>query len=81
MNAARKRKEVDTSTYSGRFAIRLRALRDKTGMSADEFAEKHGFARTTYYGWEIGTSVPPLDSFPKLAEALGVSVRTLMPKE
>jgi transcriptional regulator with XRE-family HTH domain len=76
----RQRKEVDTSTYSGRFAVRLRALRDKTGMSADAFAEKHGFARTTYYGWETGVSVPSLDVFPQLAEALGVTVRNLMPK-
>ena len=78
---SRARKEVDTSTYSGRFAVRLRALRDKTGISADEFAEKHGFARTTYYGWEIGVSVPSLDVFPQLAEAFGISVRTLIPKE
>jgi transcriptional regulator with XRE-family HTH domain len=75
------RKEPDKETYSGRFAVRLRALRDKTGMSADEFAEKHGFARTTYYGWEIGVSVPSLDVFPQLAEAFGVSIRMLMPKE
>ena len=78
---SRKRKEVDTSTYSGRFAVRLRMLRDKTGMSADEFAEKHGFKRSTYYGWEIGDRTPALDEFPKLAKAFGIPVRTLIPKE
>jgi transcriptional regulator with XRE-family HTH domain len=78
---SRKRKEVDTSTYSGRFAVRLRMLRDKTGMSADEFAEKHGFARTTFYSWESGIRTPPLEELPQIAKAFGIPVRTLIPKE
>jgi transcriptional regulator with XRE-family HTH domain len=78
----RQRKEVDTSTYSGRFAVRLRALRDKTGMSADEFAEKHGFSRTTFYNWESGLRAPIIDDVLLiLAEHLNVEVRTLLPKE
>ena len=76
----RQRKEVDTSTYSGRFAVRLRMLRDKT-VSADEFAEKHGFARATYYSWEIGYATPSFDKLPELAKAFGMPVRTLIPKE
>ena len=78
---ARQRKEPDLTTYSGRFAARIRALRDKTGMSADEFAEKHGFNRTTYYSWEIGYATPSFDKLPELAKAFGISVRTLIPKE
>jgi transcriptional regulator with XRE-family HTH domain len=77
----RQRKEVDTSTYSGRFAVRLRALRDKTGMSADAFAEKHGFARATFYNWESGRKVPPLDKLPEIAKAFGMSIAKLLPKE
>ena len=77
----RQRKEVSPDTYSGRFAIRLRALRDKTGMSADEFAEKHGFARATFYNWESGIRTPTLEMLPKIAEAFGIPVRTLIPKE
>ena len=78
---SRKRKEVDTSTYSGRFAVRLRMLRDKTGMSADAFAEKHGFNRATWYAWEIGRMTPSFDKLPDIAKAFGLSVRTLIPKE
>jgi transcriptional regulator with XRE-family HTH domain len=78
---ARKRKAVDTNTYSGRFAVRLRALRDKTGRSADEFAEKHGFARTTFYNWEAGIRAPSLDMLPAIAEAFGMSIAKLLPKE
>ena len=80
-NVVNRRKEPDLSTYSGRFAARLRSLRDKTGMSADEFAEMHGFNRATYYGWEVGKSAPHYDLLPELAKAFGIPVRTLIPKE
>ena len=77
----RARKEVDTSTYSGRFAVRLRALRDKTGMSVEAFVEMHGFNRTTWYSWEHGYATPSFDKLPDIAKAFGISVRTLIPKE
>jgi len=80
-SVSRNRKEVDTSTYSGRFAVRLRALRDKTGMSADEFAVTNGFARTTWYNWESGIKSPPIDKFPDIAQAFGLSIAKLLPKE
>ena len=78
---SRNRKVVDTSTYSGRFAVRLRALRDKTGMSADAFAEKHGFNRATWYDWEIGRYTPSFDKLPEIAKAFGMSIAKLLPKE
>ena len=80
MGVSRNRKVVDTSTYSGRFAVRLRALRDKAGMSVDELAEKSGIPRTTLYNWESGTYKAVIDDpLIAIAEALGVTVRTLMP--
>ena len=75
----RQRKAVDTSDYAGRFAVRLRALRDKTGMSADEFAATHGFARTTFYNWESGIKSPPLNKLPEIAKAFGISIAKLLP--
>jgi transcriptional regulator with XRE-family HTH domain len=78
---SRSRKEVDDSTYSGRFAIRLRALRDKTGMSAEAFAEMHGFARTTWYSWESGIRTPPLEMLPEIADAFDISIAKLLPKK
>ena len=81
-NMSRPRKPIDTSTYSGRFAERLRALRDKTGMSADAFAEKHGFARTTFYNWESGTYKMTVDgNLVVLSDALGIKLRTLFPEK
>lgn len=84
--AARPPKHIDTSTYSGRFAERLRTLREKAKLTTDQTAEaisKAGFtvATRTYYGWEGGTRQPPLDAFPAIANALGQSIRTLLPPE
>ena len=83
---ARPAKPIDESTYGGRSAARLRALREKTGMTGYQVAEaisNEGFqcGERTYYGWESGRADPPIDSLPFIAETLGVSIRTLFPSE
>jgi transcriptional regulator with XRE-family HTH domain len=78
--APRQRKEVDTSTYAGRFAVRLRSLRDKAKLSVPELAEKTGIPRTTLFNWEMGRTAPPLNSYPILAKAYGIKVRNLFPE-
>ena len=75
------RKDPDTRIYSGRFAARLRTLREKAGMTIEDVVEATGFPRTTLYNWEAGLRMPPVDTYPILAEALGVKVRTLLPEE
>jgi len=81
-NMARPRKEVDTSTYEGRFAERLRMLREKTGMNVHELAEKSGVSKTTILNWESGIRKPLVsDTFLQLADALGVKPRTLLPEK
>ena len=77
----RPRKEIDTSTYTGRFAVRLKSLREKAGLSVDELAEKSGIPRLTLYRWEHANRTPSFEELPILAEYLGITVRTLMPKE
>ena len=81
---ARPPKPIDESTYSGRFASRLRTLREKTGMTGYHVAEllsNNGFqcGERTYYGWESGRADPPLNALPFIAATLGVSIRTLFP--
>ena len=78
---ARPRKSVDTSTYTGRFAVRLRSLREKAGLSVDELAEKSGIPKNTLFNWEGAKRSPSIEQLPQLAESLGTTVRTLMPKE
>ena len=77
----RPRHTVDTSTYSGRFAERLRQLRDNAELTTRELAEKTGIPLSTIQSWDGGRKSPSIDNFPALAKALGVTVRNLMPKE
>ncbi len=80
-------RQPDHSTYSGRFAARLRELREKTGMTGQEMVEavkREGYEvkQTTYYNWESGKSEPPLEAFPAIAKALGKkSPRILLPED
>ena len=76
----RARKEVDVSTYGGRFAVRLKTLREKKKMTVEQLAEASGVPRTTLYNWESGTYKAVIDDpLVAVAEAIGVTVRTLMP--
>lgn len=64
------RKEPDQSMYTGRFAVRLRTLREKAGLTQEQVAEAIGVAANTYFGYESGKSIPHLEKFPALAKAL-----------
>jgi len=78
----RPRKEIDTSTYSGRFAARLRELRDKAGLTTRELAEKTGIPESTLKAWELENRQPTvIERLPELAEVLGTTPRNLLPKE
>ncbi len=77
-------KPIDESTYAGRFASRLRQLREKTGLTGFDVADHltcNGYhcGERTYYGWESGRREPSLDALPILAKVLGVSIRALFP--
>ena len=78
---ARPRREIDTNTYSGRFAARLRALRDKAGLSVPELSELSGMPESTLKNWECGRRSAIHEEFPALAEALGVKTRVLFPEK
>ncbi len=78
---ARPRKEIDTSTYEGRFAARLKMLREKAGLSVDELAEKTGINRATIFRWEGGSISPPVSALPVLAKAIGIKTARLLPKD
>lgn len=83
---ARPAKQVDTTTYSGRLAVRIHELRIKSGMTVDQLADAiraQGFEvkKITVYSWERGASSPHVDAFPYIARALGLkSVRALLPE-
>lgn len=79
-------KEPDQSTYSGRFAARLRMLREKAGLSVQDVISgvNHGgfpLKQTAYYNWESGRNEPPLNAYPVVASVLKVKPRSLLPTE
>jgi transcriptional regulator with XRE-family HTH domain len=78
---ARPRNAVDTSTYEGRFAVRLRTLREKAGWTVDELAIKTGIPIATLYSWENASRSPVSNDLLLVAQALKTDVRNLLPKE
>ena len=69
---SRSRKEIDVTTFEGRFAVRLKQLREKVGLSVDEAAEAIGVSGTTLYDWEGGRIIPAVPKFPKISEVYKV---------
>lgn len=77
------KKELDLTTYRGRFAHRLRQLRGDRDVAAvlkSLDKSRHGIGRATYYNWEAGATDPPLNTIPALAKALGCKVSDLFPE-
>jgi transcriptional regulator with XRE-family HTH domain len=80
--AARPRKQVDTSTYEGRFAARLKELREKAKLTAEQAAERMGIVPSAIYGWESGRNRPTIADLPKIAEALKLKkIKDILPNE
>ena len=76
------KKTPDASTYSGRFAARLYALRKKAGLSAEQVAEELGLSPMAIYYWETGRRQPKISDLPKIAEVLKLKkIKDLYPNE
>ena len=76
----RPRKAIDLDTFEGRFAWRLRVLREKAKLTVEEFAEKLGVTGQCVYDWEIGRSQPKISDLPKIAKAFGMKrLRDILP--
>ncbi|WP_374523972.1 helix-turn-helix domain-containing protein [Sphingopyxis sp.] len=52
---------------------RLRRLREQSGLSRSELAERTGFSRPTIWAWESGKTQPRHNNLQTLAVALGIS--------
>lgn len=79
-------REIDESTYAGRFAARLRTFRIDSKLSGVELAKlitENGYriAYRSYMDWESGVSSPPIAALPCIAISFGISVRKLMPEK
>lgn len=76
------RKEPDQTTYSGRFAVRLRSLREKAKLSPEQVSEALSVSLAAIYHWESGRSRPDVEYYPILAKLYKISSpRTLLPEK
>ena len=76
------RKEPNTKTYSGKFAVHLRKLRERAEVTHEDVAVKLGITVRTVYNWEQGIHFPTPDQLPLLKELFGLkTVQALFPKE
>jgi len=74
------RKEPDKSTYSGRFAIRLRSLREKAGLTHEQVASELGVTANAVYRWESDLNFPRIVLFPQIAKIYNIKrTRDLLP--
>jgi transcriptional regulator with XRE-family HTH domain len=67
------KKPINAKTYLGRFATRLRALREGAGLSVDEVVERLNAAgievkARAVYSWEQGQTTPQVPAIPVLAK-------------
>ena len=64
-------------TLSTLFGLRVRELREATGLSQEAFANKYGFARSYMSKIERGRANVALDAIQRLAEGLAVEPKAL----
>lgn len=70
--------KYDYPEFCKDFGKRLRALREKMGLSQDETAKMLGLTRSAYTYYETGKSLPDLMSIRRLAEIFKVPLEVLM---
>lgn len=76
---------IDTSTYSGRIAARIRELREARGWTVKELANRinaaggSNLANSTVHGWDNGSRSIDCDFLPTVAKVFGLSVRSFLP--
>ena len=69
----------DLSTYSGRVGALIRERRESLGISTSEMAKRCSVSEQTLYAWEVGRNAISLNSFAKIAAALGTTPKKLLP--
>ena len=69
------------SDVAARFGTRLREVREAAGLSQEKLADLAGLHRTYVSSVERGKRNISLENIERLAVALGVSMRELMPAD
>lgn len=72
-------KEISKS-LAGKFGVRLLRLTEAAQLDAASLATKIGKSEISVNLYFAGKVVPPLNDWPKIAKALGVTLRELLPE-
>jgi transcriptional regulator with XRE-family HTH domain len=59
-------------------AVRIATMRERTGLSLREFADKSGINHSMLWRYERGTTIPRATQLARVAKGLGCSVAFLM---
>ncbi len=65
------KREPDQTTYGGRFAARLRELRQAAGLTQAEAAKRLGVPQHAISRWETAVCSPSLKQLPAIAKVYG----------
>jgi transcriptional regulator with XRE-family HTH domain len=71
--------ETGTTQGQGTLRVRLREWRERRGLSLRVLADRAGVSHVTILRIEAGTVSPTVDMLVRLAKALGVEARDLLP--
>jgi hypothetical protein len=69
-----------SKTLAGKLGVRLAALADAAGFDADALGKRIGKSGDMVRLYFAGRNTPPLNDWPKIAKALRVTVRELIPE-
>lgn len=66
--------EIDTSSI----AAKIRSLRERNGLSQEEFAQRLGIARPTISNWENGKTIPTSEQLIVLSKTFSESIDSIL---
>lgn len=78
--------DIDTSTYSGRIAARLRSLREAKGWTVKELTARinkanppRSVAQSTVHAWDSNRHKVDPDYIPAIARVFRLTIRSFLP--
>lgn len=74
----RPQKPVEADTFAAQIGRIIRATRERKKLTVEQCAEAAEVSVPAWYHFESGRSIG-LDKLPRIASALGVKVRSIIP--
>lgn len=66
------------NNIASRIGLKIKLLRNKLGLTQDEFSEMASLSKNSLGAIERGTSVPGIDTLERIAVALGIELKELV---